>query len=181
MTMKNCEHCGGECPPRKWAGGWPKRFCSKVCRSASHAKTNKDRYAATRKAAHMRRAYNIPAWMAHYLMEHMRTGNCPGCRVKFGPPGSTYGAVIDHDHDTDLVRMIVCNQCNTSRLRNCDDGRNPEALLLAAGRVIKHTGKHGAPQAIIQLRLAALLISHYRGVEVAPAVGRMLAIPLPTT
>lgn len=144
------------------------------------------KYAAKRRvtpegqAYAMQYYYNIPQWLAPYISEHKATGNCPGCGVKFGHPKSPTRACIDHDHDTGLVRMIVCNQCNTVRLCRCDDGRNPDALLLAAGLNAKRTGRKARERALIQMRLAALLIDHYKGVEVAPAVGRMLAIPLPT-
>jgi hypothetical protein len=34
MALKNCEHCGGETPPKKRPGGVPKRYCSKGCKDA---------------------------------------------------------------------------------------------------------------------------------------------------
>ena len=125
----------------------------------------------------MEEKYNIPPWMAPYLREHMAAGSCPGCGVKFGHPGSTFGAVIDHDHDTGEVRMIVCSQCNTSRLRNFDDGRNPVAMLLAAGTNAKRRGRKAKERALIQMRLAALLISHYA--PRSPLVAKALSIPMP--
>jgi hypothetical protein len=86
-------------------------------------------------------------------------------------------ACIDHDHDTGEVRMIVCAQCNTASLRNCDDGRNPDALLLAAGRNVKGKGREKRARALIQMRLAALLIDHYA--PRSPLVAKALSIPLP--
>jgi hypothetical protein len=132
---------------------------------------------ATQASYRRHRKYNIPRWLSPYISEHMATGDCPGCLVKFGRSGSTYGAVIDHDHDTGEMRMIVCSQCNTSRLRNCDDGRNPDALLLAAGRNVKWRGRVGRERAIIQVRLAALLINHYAGCS--PLTTKALSIPMP--
>jgi Recombination endonuclease VII len=125
--------------------------------------------------------YGIPLWMAHHITERMAPRNpCPACGTPFGPPGSTFGACIDHDHDTGLVRMIVCGQCNTSRLRNFDDGRNTDALLLAAGRNAQRgqgRGRKDRARALIQLRLAALLIEHYA--PCSPLVAKALSIPLP--
>jgi len=123
------------------------------------------------------RKYNIPKWLSPWLDERMAPGMpCPACGTPFGPPGSTRGAVIDHDHDTGLVRMIVCSQCNTSRLRNFDDGRNPAALLLMAARNLRPSRIR---RAIIQVRLAALLKAHYA--PSSPLVTKALSIPLPVT
>jgi Recombination endonuclease VII len=129
------------------------------------------------KARAMKRKYNIPLWLGTYLAEHMVTGNCPGCGVKFGQPKSMTRACVDHDHDTGEVRMIVCSLCNTHSLSRCDDGRDPDAVLLAAGRNVKH-GERLAT-ALIQLRLAALLIDHYA--PRSPLVAKALSIPMPTT
>jgi hypothetical protein len=125
----------------------------------------------------MKSKYGIPTWMAPYIFELKATGNCPACGVKFGPPGSTRGACIDHDHDTGEVRAIICNICNTVRLCRCDDGRNPDALLLAAGRNAKTPGRLAKARAIIQLRLAAMLIEHYA--TSSPFVAKALSIPMP--
>jgi hypothetical protein len=121
--------------------------------------------------------YDIPLWMAPYIAERMATGNCPGCGVPFGHPKSMIRACIDHDHDTGLVRMIVCNPCNTPRLRGTNDGGNPDALLLAAGRNAKRSGRKHKARALIQLRLATLLIDHYA--PQSPLVAKALSIPLP--
>lgn len=147
--------------------------CREYARKYNEANPDK------RRAVDRKSRYNIPAWLSPYIDEHIVTGNCPGCGVKFGHPQSVTRACIDHDHATGLVRMIVCHLCNTQRLRNCDDGCNPDALLLAAGRTAQMRGRKAKVRALIQIKLAALLIAHYRGAEVAPAVGRMLAIPIP--
>jgi hypothetical protein len=130
---------------------------------------------AHKKVYDMQRTYGIPLWVGVYIAEHKATGNCPGCGVKFGHPQSMTGAHIDHDHVTGEVRMIVCNTCNTTRLRNCDDGRNPDALLLAASRNVKHGGRRYQSIALTQLRLAALLLEHYA--ERSPLVAKQLQIP----
>jgi hypothetical protein len=140
-------------------------------------KRHQDRLSVGARAYDRERKYNIPQWLSPWLDELMTPGNlCPACGTPFGHPGSTRGAVIDHDHDTGFVRMIVCSQCNTSRLRNFNDGRDPDALLLMAAKNLRPSRMR---RAIIQVKLASLLLDHYRGVEHAAAVGRALSIPLP--
>jgi hypothetical protein len=135
----------------------PERRAVKAVSSAKWWVDNADHVRAQR----MKWKFNIPTWMDPYIHTLKTTGYCPGCGVKLGHPKSPTRACIDHDHDTGEVRMIICNICNTTRLFRCDDGRNPDALLLAAGRWVKRGGRAGVARAIIQLRLAALLLAHY--------------------
>jgi hypothetical protein len=144
-------------------------------RSKVWAEANRARRAPINKAGDIHRKYNIPKWLAPYIVEHMATGTCPGCGVKFGHPKSSTRACIDHDHDTGEVRMIICHLCNSQSLRRSNDGRNPDALLLAAGRCIKKSGRKVKVRALKQLRLAALLVEHYVGSS--PLASRQLMIP----
>jgi hypothetical protein len=147
-------------------------------KAARVVRRNTPKGKARERAHAMKALYGIPTFMAPHIMEMRATGSCPGCGVKFGPPGSTYGACIDHDHVTGEVRMIVCNICNTTRLRNCDDGRNPDALLVVAGRNAKSSDWRTRARALIQMRLAALLLTHYA--PQSPLVAKALSIPMPT-
>lgn len=142
---------------------------------------HQDRLCAEARAYDRERKYGVPQWLSPWLDERMAPGNpCPACGTPFGHPGSTGGAVIDHDHDTGLFRMIVCSQCNTSRLRNFNDGRDTDALLLAAGRNAQKGNARGWKhwnRALRQIRLATLLIEHYA--PSSPPASKALSIPLP--
>lgn len=65
-------------------------------------------------------------------------GLCVICNVKMRLNGSAMDSVsVDHDHETDEVRALLCRQCNTS-LGQYED--NPALLRRAADYLDAHTG-----------------------------------------
>jgi hypothetical protein len=62
-----------------------------------------------RRESHLRRVYGIT--IAEYEHLFQAQGECCAC-CKSVDPKSEQGWCIDHEHDTKIVRGILCAQCN---------------------------------------------------------------------
>lgn len=62
-----------------------------------------------RRESHLRRMYGIT--VAEYERLFQAQGNCCAC-CKSIDPKSEQGWCIDHEHETKVVRGILCAQCN---------------------------------------------------------------------
>ena len=68
--------------------------------------------------------YNLTSDQVHFLSE-IQEHRCPICSIEF------YGqkVCVDHDHDTGLVRAVLCDSCNRGIGLLGDD---PERIKAAA-------------------------------------------------
>lgn len=79
---------------------------------------------------------------------YMRSGGlCEACGIEL-TEGGRHKACIDHDHDTGIVRGLLCTRCNTALGMLDDSPKRLMALLrylqqLSASNVVGHEGKHG--------------------------------------
>lgn len=73
-----------------------------------------------------RKVYRISTWKYYGLIHdnydelyeiYINTTNCQNCSVLLTEDKKTTSTTrcMDHDHNTGLFRMVVCNKCNTSR------------------------------------------------------------------
>lgn len=81
------------------------------------------------------RVYNLPeAAFARIWAE--QNGQCAICSRHMIPRGrSGLSVVADHDHETDQVRGLLCNDCNTGLGKFGDD---PDRLIEAAHYLTSH-------------------------------------------
>jgi hypothetical protein len=96
----------------------------------------------------LRRKYGITS-EDYARMLLAQNGECLICQVKLTEPVSGKGqpsttAVVDHDHDTDAIRGILCNGCNVGLGRFGDDPDLLERALayLREAHLRGKTGKH---------------------------------------
>lgn len=116
--MKTCSTCKIEKPYTEFhrdshtSDGY--RFACKSCRSAWHKK-NYD--PANNRRKHLKTTYGVSV---EEFEEQLRrqNGKCPIClvvlRVAVEDSYASDTAVIDHDHDHDFLRGILCSKCNKS-------------------------------------------------------------------
>ena len=126
--MKKCNVCGEDKPLDMYSKHRSARDgLQSKCKSCSVAimqkwkLDNKDRYNEYNQSRklHMRlRLHGIPL----EYWEDINTGICAIC-------GSENGSHIDHDHDTTVVRGMLCNGCNSGLGFFAD---NPDFLRAAA-------------------------------------------------
>jgi len=75
--------------------------------------------------------YNHGITLTEYVSVLDRQGGrCPGCGVK----DSGFNLVVDHDHETKVVRGLLCRDCNVALGILKDDARR---LLRLAGYVVR--------------------------------------------
>jgi len=122
-----CAECGAPCPARK-IGGPPRKYCSRPCAVVGNAKTYPDR----------QRGYILARYgltQADYLaLLDRQDGKCAVCGS--AEPRSQSGAWhVDHCHDTDKVRGLLCAACNMGIGQLQDD---PTRLRAAAAYIERH-------------------------------------------
>lgn len=74
---------------------------------------------------------SVAEWDAMYLAQN---GLCAICGQP--PPVDSRGLVVDHDHDTGLVRALLCQKCNIG-VGHFDD--DPNLMRRAAGYIEQHS------------------------------------------
>jgi endogenous inhibitor of DNA gyrase (YacG/DUF329 family) len=101
---RRCAHCGTEVPP-----GRRKRngiiFCSTNCKQNSY--TADGRYAAKRTADYFHRKYGLTVEQ----VERMHLAGCTICGTTDWR-GKHERGHVDHDHETGVVRGLLCSRCN---------------------------------------------------------------------
>jgi len=81
------------------------------------------------------RVYGIPV-AAFYRMWDEQNGQCAICFDSLIPRGrSSKSVVVDHDHKTQVVRGLLCNDCNTGLGKFGDD---PDRLITASTYLTSH-------------------------------------------
>jgi hypothetical protein len=83
---------------------------------------NPDKEATAQRRSHLRRTYGLtPEQYAEMYDE--QEGVCAICQLR-------EATCIDHDHETGLVRALLCRRCNTGIGQFGDD---PDLLVRAVG------------------------------------------------
>jgi len=115
-----CLECGGEISPDKRAGSL---FCSAECKKRTHDRRWRER------SSHYNRQYLYGLTQERYAaMLAEQDNRCAICRTpEWG--GKTGAPHVDHCHDTNQVRGILCNNCNQGLGMFADD---PDRLEAAA-------------------------------------------------
>ena len=91
--MNDCAICSKRYKLKQGEAGW--RYCSKKCRNTSYYKQRLAQYGLTPEQ-HLK------------LMDDSK-GQCMICFTQHDPKG----LVIDHCHDSGIVRGLLCSHCNT--------------------------------------------------------------------
>lgn len=96
----NCEYIARQ----EWSKRWWKK--------------NKVRYKSIRRESNLQRRYGISANHYDYLYKQ-QSGLCAICHKPYSS-GSCDGLVVDHNHNTDEIRGLLCKSCNLTlgRLEN---------------------------------------------------------------
>lgn len=99
-----CEHCGILFTTRKRGGGRRQRYCSEKCGMSVYnaAHSTQDWENA------MLKNYGINA-KTYYSMLESQSGRCAIC---LNLPRSGRRFAVDHDHETGVVRGLLCDPCN---------------------------------------------------------------------
>jgi len=71
---------------------------------------HKDRYLKNSRNNYLKRKYKLSE-KDYQQLENLAQGNCTICKTPFGT-GRWDKAVVDHCHKTQLVRGLLCRQCN---------------------------------------------------------------------
>ena len=72
---------------------------------------NQEKSAAISKRAHLKRTYNLSI-EAHMAMLQMQFYKCASCERKFDSESKMMAVCVDHDHETNEVRGLLCHYCN---------------------------------------------------------------------
>ncbi|WP_405748329.1 endonuclease VII domain-containing protein [Streptomyces canus] len=143
-----CNACGIEKPLDQYN----KRAASKDglngwCRPCVNAKStawyhnNRERARKNHREWNLRSQYGISEADFLNLLE-VQGGKCALCPVVFSTEGPRRNLCVDHDHDTGLVRGLLCARCNTSIGQL---GDNAEGLRRALAYVEAGTYLAAAP------------------------------------
>ena len=85
-----------------------------------------------RKKHHLKAVYGISL----EAYEHMLASQSGLCAICKGPPMSGKTLHVDHDHETDVVRGLLCQRCNLAIGHFQDD----TSVLLAAVNYLNRAG-----------------------------------------
>ena len=131
LLTKKCKTCNTEFTLdnfNKGQGKYKKANICKQCDSEARVERYKN-YSNERKQElqrrnrvnHYKATYNLPQYVAEKLANN-RVGQCQIC-------SKVTNLVVDHCHNTDIVRGMLCHSCNKMLGHSFD---NPEVLLKAA-------------------------------------------------
>lgn len=128
MKYLTCSTCREELPETNFhvnkSNKYGRNNECKTCRSL-RAKSTYD-YTVER-GRHLKRKYGISLEEYSTLLEKQE-GVCALCRK--GPEGSRYEIlVVDHDHETNEIRGLLCQQCNMALGRLGDNVESIERVL----------------------------------------------------
>jgi hypothetical protein len=106
-TSRDCAHCGQTFQRASKTAG-SQRYCGKTCRlAAASAREGSQRW------KHIARRYGVTPDFVEALFE-VQGGCCAICRRPLdGEKLDLTAPQVDHDHETGLVRGILCRACNT--------------------------------------------------------------------
>lgn len=74
--------------------------------------SNKSAYKKQR-AQRLKKQYNLTEEEFQKRLKS-QDGKCAICRIYLGYAPNQRKPVVDHDHDTKIIRGILCNQCNVA-------------------------------------------------------------------
>lgn len=126
---KPCRVCGAAKPPAEMIA---RKGAGNICKQCTRARLqrwqneNRERYDFRRWEHHLRKRYGISVEQYDAMLA-VQDQRCAICRSPFSEaPRKLH---VDHDHDSGLVRGILCYRCNTGLgvFRDC-----PERLRAAA-------------------------------------------------
>lgn len=100
--------------------------CKACCLETEH----QEKVKAARRDSHLKTRYGITSAEFDVMLEEQK-GCCAICKADDPAPArkGTYSFAVDHDHQTQEVRGLLCNNCNKG-LGNFQD--NHELLIKAA-------------------------------------------------
>jgi hypothetical protein len=117
---------------------WRKNHPAQVAEQWKRQKPNKKQYYQANKEQFrddaLRRAYGITSLDYQELLTE-QNNRCAICGVDKCPTGKRFA--VDHDHKTNLIRGLLCKQCNNGLGHFNDD---PELLVKAVVYLRSHNG-----------------------------------------
>lgn len=125
---RQCATCGAALTPTNQ--GRRRRYCGPACYPARRPDYRRRYYERNRELEKRRAVANRYGLTPEEYDAYIARG-CALC-------GATERVVLDHDHETGLVRDALCQRCNVG-LGNFDD--DPERLRAAAGYIDDHRNK----------------------------------------
>ncbi len=125
---RNCEKCGTPFVLPKTGNRFKKRFCSKGCARRNWRIQNPEKWAKLvaefkerrprySREAKIRKKYGLTIDQEDGMLKS-QGGKCAGCHKKFTEKELPH---VDHCHNTNVVRGLLCKACNWFAGRINDD------------------------------------------------------------
>jgi len=110
----------------------PQRRAKKAQWMQAWRRANKTKFKAMQRRYHLKRAYGLTE-EGYQALVKQQNGCCAICKS----PADTSGLFVDHNHETGVVRGLLCSACNTALglLRESTD-----CILAMLDYVVEHNG-----------------------------------------
>lgn len=134
--IKRCTGCGQTKPVASFQKNRA-RACGYQCHCKECFKTRFRKYSPERRRrSHVERFYNLP-WDDYLAQFGGQNGRCAICatELELTAVGRLETAHVDHDHETGLVRGLLCHHCNSGLGYFHDD---PDLLKKATAYLLLH-------------------------------------------
>lgn len=141
-SIKTCKRCNGTefyndrcCKHCLKAGSSDRYRKASIQELNAQSKAWRDKNPEKRRDIYLKRTYGVP----HGTYEKLFTEQRGVCAICGASPLENVRLHLDHCHETDTVRGLLCNSCNVGLSRFKD---NPESLQSAITYLWKSSFKH---------------------------------------
>jgi hypothetical protein len=143
QETKTCPHCKRELVLaqfyyRNKTKGWRQRLCKK-CKQAEDRVRKRGPRKKPRSPNDKVHARRCNLWRNYKITleqyDELFQAQQGVCAICYRPEDPRYTLAVDHDHDTEKVRSLLCRKCNTGIGAL---GDSPQLLHAAADYLIRH-------------------------------------------